>query len=494
MPIIPLPDGVERFLGAARDVNNANARPIDDDRDGVPDDDPPEDLNGDGLITQMRVRDPEGAYLPDPDEPRLLRKADRAKGERPVFTLYTEGLDNDGDGEYNEDGLGGTDLNRNFPHAYPELAAGAGENELSEPESLALADFVLNHPNIAAVIVYGRHDNIIHLPGDKQRDVSGRGYRDLHPDDTPIYRHLSERFKELTGLEDGPKRDNAGSFYTWVYNQRGLPVAATTLWWVPKAEKPEKPNASAASQPAATHPATTQPTPAPAGASSRSAGGETPTTGPTSKPENETRKDRPGKAGKPKAKGKGKDPLAVDRRWLRYSDEQRDGAGFVDWQPYEHPTLGRVEIGGFAPGFRENPPPAALAEIVKQQLDWIDQLAAWLPNPRIACCTVERKTESVYAVELSIVNEGYLPTALAMARTARVADPFVFRLDLPAGDVLGGRRVAKVPWLGGMGATRKVRWLVRGQPGQEAIVHVYHKRFGSFDYAFHLKPTATEDK
>ncbi|MCZ6682603.1 MAG: M14 family zinc carboxypeptidase, partial [Planctomycetota bacterium] len=374
-------DGAEWFLQSIVGSSELNGTPIDDDRDGIADDDPPEDLNGDGIITLMRVRDPEATHIEDPDEPRLMREADRANNERPVFKIYSEGIDNDGDGEYNEDGLGGVDPNRNFPHAYPELGPGAGAHQLSAPEARGLADFVLGRPNIAAVVVYGRHDNLIEVPEDKARDVSGRGYRHLHPDDSAIYKHLSEGYSEITGLKGSPKTDDAGSFHGWTYNQRGLPTFATTAWWIPEEEKEDseaevesatsQPDSRPASRPAdssddgpTSRPATEEAATSQA-ASTRPASqpAESPDDGATSQPTtDEAATSQPAstqpaglKNGKPK-KGDKKDPLKVDRKWLKYSDEQRGGSGFVSWSAFEHPQLGPVEIGGFVPGFRENPP------------------------------------------------------------------------------------------------------------------------------------------
>ena len=39
----------------------------------------------------------EGAWIAVPGEPRQMKKADGAKGEKGVWKLYPEGLDNDGD-------------------------------------------------------------------------------------------------------------------------------------------------------------------------------------------------------------------------------------------------------------------------------------------------------------------------------------------------------------------------------------------------------------
>ncbi len=89
-------------------------RPIDADRDGRTNEDPPEDLNGDGVITTMRLADPApGSPWPatlaaDPENPRLMKAPDAAKGESARYAVFIEGTDNDGDGRFNEDGPGGS--------------------------------------------------------------------------------------------------------------------------------------------------------------------------------------------------------------------------------------------------------------------------------------------------------------------------------------------------------------------------------------------------
>jgi len=59
-----------------------------EDNDGQVDEDGPEDLDGNGLITMMRVKSPEGRWLIDPEEPRLMRPADPKKGEKGEYLLY----------------------------------------------------------------------------------------------------------------------------------------------------------------------------------------------------------------------------------------------------------------------------------------------------------------------------------------------------------------------------------------------------------------------
>jgi hypothetical protein len=92
------PDGAEAMFAGLQDAHRRNALPFDDDNDGRVDEDPAEDLNGDGVITVMRVPDPFGDYVVHPDDPRLMKRADAAAGESGAYTLYWEGRDSDGDG------------------------------------------------------------------------------------------------------------------------------------------------------------------------------------------------------------------------------------------------------------------------------------------------------------------------------------------------------------------------------------------------------------
>ncbi len=106
------PDGSDYYL-TKPDGMRSSVRPHDSDRDGAIDEDPPEDLDGDGNILQMRVRDETGSMKTSPDDPRLMERAE--PGEAGEWRVYSEGIDNDNDGRFNEDGVGGLDINRNWP-------------------------------------------------------------------------------------------------------------------------------------------------------------------------------------------------------------------------------------------------------------------------------------------------------------------------------------------------------------------------------------------
>jgi hypothetical protein len=130
-------------------------RPVDDDRDGLVDEDPPDDLDGDGHIVSMRMRDPRGKWKPHPDYPQLMVRV-RPDETGSYRLLGTEGYDNDGDGEVNEDGDGYYDPNRNWAWNWQPayVQEGAHHYPFSIEENRLVAEFVLSHPHIAGAQSY----------------------------------------------------------------------------------------------------------------------------------------------------------------------------------------------------------------------------------------------------------------------------------------------------------------------------------------------------
>lgn len=216
---------------------DGNARKTDDDRDGTYGEDPPDDLNGDGVITVMRVEDETGGWMPHPDDARILIQADPKKNEKGRYAVYVEGRDDDGDGQFNEDGSGGVDFNRNFTFQYPYFQKGAGPNQVSEVETRAVADFAFAHPNIAAVLTFTNEDNLFHVwqpNGDSDRAQIPWA---IHSDDAPFAHFVAERYREIHAGKDAPgSPDGEGSFSEWAYFHYGRWSFAARGWWIPKVE------------------------------------------------------------------------------------------------------------------------------------------------------------------------------------------------------------------------------------------------------------------
>lgn len=166
------PDAHDAFFAAVRLRRQGNATAIDRDRDGLIAEDDADDLDGDGRITTLRIADPAGGWLPHPDEPRLMVRADAAKGWLGAYRLIArEGDDNDGDGAFNEDPREGVSVDMNFPHAFPFPEPAAGPFAMYTPESQALADFLLARRNVALAVVYGPANNLLAAP----RSLGGGG-------------------------------------------------------------------------------------------------------------------------------------------------------------------------------------------------------------------------------------------------------------------------------------------------------------------------------
>lgn len=240
------PDGREAWF---RDVQNSsssrsNRRPVDNDRDGLLDEDGPDDLDGDGSITQMWKRDPSGRFRRDTADPRIFtRVADTETGE--WTNVGSEGLDNDGDGQTNEDGPGGDDMNRNWPSDWqPEyVQGGAGLYPFSNPEPRAIGTFILAHPNIAAVQSYHNAGGmILRGPGAAYRDGTypqgdARAYDEIArigEELLPYYRSMII-YRDLYTVH--------GGFVNWTAEGLGIFSFTNELWNDSKFFQREAPDA-----------------------------------------------------------------------------------------------------------------------------------------------------------------------------------------------------------------------------------------------------------
>ena len=154
------PDASGQFFSDLKYERNVNDTPVDDDRDFVSNEDPFEDLNNDGLITLMRISDPSGNYIRSPEDERIMIEADISKGETGSYLVFSEGIDNDKDGKFNEDGPGGVNFNRNLTYNHEAFGVEAGPHPVSEPESIAVLDFLFDHFNIYATMAFGPQDNL----------------------------------------------------------------------------------------------------------------------------------------------------------------------------------------------------------------------------------------------------------------------------------------------------------------------------------------------
>jgi len=435
------PDGAEAGFSEPFTGRRGNAWQEDDDNDGRMGEDGPNDLNGDGVITVMRVPDRSGDLVPHPDDARLMKEADPVEGESGTHTLYIEGTDDDGDGFIAEDGPGGVDLDRNFQHAYPYWEADAGRHMVSEPESRGLMDFMIAHTNVGAILTFGHSDNLVVPPNgggnlDAARtldlvewaamsnggvfdvgvfpgqtnfgNLSQRGAqlgRDNPPEqgqrpvitfngeDRPYMQAISDAYREITGIErTGYNRQAEGAFFQYGYFQYGVPSFSTQGWGMPEAE------------------------------------GE-----------------------------------SFDEQLLAATD----GEVFVDWEPYTHPTLGEVEIGGFRPYAVVNPDGAEIPALGAAHGEFIARLGGMLPRVRFVEASAESIGGGLWKVDAVVENAGYLPTALAHGLRSRSVDPTLVQIQVaPETIVSGDAKSARTARIEGSGGTATYSWVIRADAGQ----------------------------
>ncbi|MEM9373514.1 MAG: M14 family metallopeptidase, partial [Planctomycetota bacterium] len=213
----------------------ANQMPLDNDRDGLVDEDPPDDLDGDGSITQMWKQDPRGRWARDPYDPRVFERV--PAGEFGGWTyLGTEGIDNDGDGRVNEDTTDGHDMNRNWPADWQPgyVQFGAGAFPFSAPETEAVGRFCYDRPNIAAFQSYHNTGGmVLRGPGARHR-VEDYPRADLRVYDAfgeageemmPYYRYLVI-YEDLYDVHGGEA--------TWAAESLGIISFTNELWTVGK--------------------------------------------------------------------------------------------------------------------------------------------------------------------------------------------------------------------------------------------------------------------
>lgn len=206
--------------------------PVDNDMDGQVDEDGFDDLDGDGNITQMRRKSPNGRYRIDPANPnRMTEASNDEKGEYEM--LGNEGIDNDGDGQVNEDGAQYEyDPNRDWGWNWQPnyVQNGAYKYPFSLPENRALMEFVMKHPNIAAAQSFHNAGGMILRGPGAQEDVGTYNAADVEVYDAigkkgeeliPGYKYLVV-YKDLYSVFGGE--------LDWFYGSRGVYTYSNELW------------------------------------------------------------------------------------------------------------------------------------------------------------------------------------------------------------------------------------------------------------------------
>jgi murein tripeptide amidase MpaA len=394
------PDGAELALADAPRHIRSSTRPY-------PYDEPHvegltvQDVDGDGRILQMRMKDPRGGWKPHPDEPRLLIPREPGEFGGTYYRVMPEGLLEHFDGttiRVNQD-REGLDLNRNFPAYWRQEfeQKGAGPYPTSEPEVRAMVDFITRHPHIGAAVSFHTHSGVILRPMGTQSDD------DMTPEDLWVYKRLSDIGAKLTGypaisifhdFKYHPKEIITGT-QDWVYEHLGALFWTVEIW---------APNKEA---------------------------------GITDYDWIHWYRDH---------------PPADDLKLLKWSDEQCAGLAHNDWRPFQHPQLGAVEIGGWdRMNYWRNPPPALREREAARFPAWLTQIGLSLPKLEVLSTGVEALGPGTWRVKFAVANAGYLPSYVTKRAIERkTARGCVFEIGLPEGaELVHGKRRIEGPQLEG---------------------------------------------
>lgn len=436
-----IPDVSELHHTTPLRPRDTTARPWDDDNDGLLDEDGPDDLDGDGQALQMRRQDPAGEWVVDERDSRLMRR--RRPGDTgPFYRVYSEGRDDDGDGRYNEDPIGGVDPNRNYPGNWSLRQNGSGLFAGSEVELRAMLDFIAAHPNIAASQHFHSSGGVILRPPSVPNF-------DLPEEDTRLYMDVALRGLEVTGY------NLATSVYDWNWPRGSRNTKRGQIWrdrqgviqgW------PEDNLGGGAAYPAY--------------------GGSI-----------DTMYELFGVlafANEIYQMGEDLDGDGRVSEWeqLRYNDSIMGGAAFKNWTPFDHPQLGRLEIGGWKKFGQNNPVGERMNQEVRRNVDFVLMQASLLPELALAELKAQPLSGGVYRIEGTVRNLGYQPTELAIRVSQRRAVPVRAELSVPgSAQILHPKPTQELGVIAGHGE-QKVEWLVRASPGATVAVRAWHPKAG----------------
>lgn len=446
------PDGAEWALADYPRIIRSSTRPYPYDEqpvDGLLE----EDLDKDGRILCMRIPDPNGAWKRHPREPRLMIRRDPAETGGKYYRLLPEGRLKSYDGALIQvrSPREGLDLNRNFPVAWRQEAdqPGAGPYPVSEPEARNVVDFISRHPNITSAVTFHTFSAVLLRPYDDRPDES------FPAEDLWVYKKIGEQGTKSTGYAHlavyhdfryHPKTVTTGAFDTWAYDHLGVFAWTVELW------SPMK---------------------------------------------------QAGLKGFKYVDWFREHSVADDLKLIKWSDRRLRGKGYVDWYPFQHPQLGKVELGGWDWLHSWiNPPPHALRQEMKPFPAWIIWQALISPRLALRDHSVVALGGGTYRIRLVVENVGWLPTYVSKKALEKKIRGVVCEIELPEGarletgklrEELGQLegRAYKDAMLDtsteGTDERLKVEWVLHAPRGGKVKLTARHERAGTIRTSLTLK-------
>lgn len=378
------PDGAELVLQPHPKYIRSSTRPYPYDEDPISGLSS-EDIDGDERILMMRLVDPNGEWKAHPDEPRLMIRRDPTEVGGRYYRIFSEGLIENYDGALiaAQPRKQALDLNRNFPsnwrQEYEQM--GAGPYPTSEPEVHTIVDFIASHPNITGAVTFHTWSGVILRPPGTMPD------EDLAPEDLWTYQKIGQQGTAITGypavslyhdFRYHPKQMLTGSLDDWMFDNQGV-FAWTVELWSPQRQA-----------------------------------------GITDYKYIDWYREH---------------PVEDDLKLLKWSDEALEGKGYVDWYEFDHPQLGKVELGGWDHlNAWRNPPFKFLEREIAPFADWLIWHLLISPHLEIYEVKVTPLAEHTYHVRLVVQNSGWLPTYVSKnALKKKLVRGVIAEIDLPDG-------------------------------------------------------------
>ena len=376
------PDGRDYFLDEAGSGARTGHVPVDSDGDGVADEDGPDDLNGNGVIEQIRKYVPgEGTHRISHIDPRMMEPV--FPGERGDWVLLgSEGIDNDDDGRVNEDPVGGYDPNRNYASDWqPNYIQGGSMNYPFElPEARALNDFMMARPNIAGMQSFHNSGGMI-LRG------PGAAWQGTYPAaDIRVYDELGENGERMLPYYDylviwrGLYTVHGGSI-DWTNDGLGIVSFSNELW----------------------------------------NGGQY-----FNSPVLQEQRGDPNS------------PISGQRSRFFFDDFLEFGDEYVEWAPFDHPVYGQVEMGGWKKLSGRVNPRFMSMELFHRNMAFTLYHADQMPLMAMGETTVERVDGNLFRVRVDITNERLIPTITVRGRENHVVRPDLITADTGAEIIAAG--------------------------------------------------------
>jgi hypothetical protein len=180
------------------------------------------------------------------------------------------------------------------------------------------------------------------------------------------------------------------------------------------------------------------------------------------------------------------DGTATEVERLRWNDTEMGGKVFVDWEPYEHPQLGQVEIGGFIrkiydPTYKTyinlmcHPGPV-YEDFLDKHTKWNLYLMSMTPLVRITDAKVVPKESGFFQIVANIQNQGYLPTNVTqLAVRNGTAKTVKATITLTGATLVTGKEKIDIGHLPGntprsSSPVKKVEWLVKADGREPTVV------------------------